>query len=133
MALDNITIKWQQDFNGIMTSPKGSIPIGEQENGMDPYHLLFGALGSCFYATFLAVAKKKRLSFTGSEVEVSGHKKDSGEVRTLDEVKIRLQIVNPSDREQLVKAAELGTRFCSIHETISKVARIDLEVTFVPE
>ncbi|MBN2504893.1 MAG: OsmC family protein [Bacilli bacterium] len=133
MALDNIEIKWEKGFSGTMTSPNGSIAIGEKENGMDPYHLLFGALASCFYATFLSIAEKKRLAFASSKVEVSGYKQDTGEVRTLQEVFIKLTLVDPSDEAQLEKAALLGTKFCSVHETISKVAKINLEVVFQSE
>jgi putative redox protein len=39
-------------------------------------------------------------------------------------------VFNGSDEEKLRKAADLGAKFCSIHETISKVAKIDLVVTF---
>ena len=39
-------------------------------------------------------------------------------------------IKNPSNEQQLLKSAELGAKYCSIYETISKVAKINLEVIF---
>jgi putative redox protein len=92
--------------------------------------MLFGALGSCFYSTFLSIAKKKRLSFDKAEVEVSGHKGTGKEINLLEKVIIKLVIWNPSNEKALKRSAELGSKFCSIHETISKVADIELIVEF---
>jgi len=130
MELDNIRIDWQKDFIGEMSAPSGKVLIGDQQNGMQPYNLLFGALGACFYSTFLSIATKKRLSFDSASVEVSGSKREIGEVRTLENVQLVLTINNPSNEEQLRKSALMGAKFCSIHETISKVAEIKLEVKF---
>lgn len=129
MAVDNVQLSFTNEFVGEMTSPSGKVLIGTQENGMRPYHLLFGALGSCFYSTFLAIANKKRLTFEKAEVEVSGEKR-AGEVQTLEHVKIVITIYGGDNEVQLTRSAELGTRFCSIHNTISQVAKMDLEVLF---
>lgn len=130
MAVDNILIQFDPQFVGTMTSPSGTIKLGDQEGGMEPYHLLFGALGSCFYATFLSIANKKRLTFVKAELEVSGEKR--AEVPpTLEHVKIQLVVHNPSNEEGLLKSAHLGAQFCSIHETVSKVAKMELDVRFV--
>lgn len=130
MAVDNILIQFDPNFVGTMTSPSGSIRLGDQEGGMAPYHLLFGALGSCFYATFLSIAKKKRLTFAKAEIEISGEKRTEVPP-TLQHVKIRLVVHNPSDEEGFLRSAHLGAQFCSIHETISKVAQMEHEVQFV--
>jgi len=129
MKTDNITLKFNPDFVGTMTSPTGTVLLGDQDNGVEPYHLLYGALGSCFYATFLGIAKKKRLTFTEAHIEVSGRKRDQVPP-TLEEVLIKMVIFDASDEAQFIKSAELGTQYCSIHETISKVAKMSLEVTF---
>jgi putative redox protein len=129
MKADKVTLSFDQNFVGEMTSPTGTIKLGSQENGMKPYHLLFGALASCFYATFLSVAEKMRLSFSDVDIEVNGVKRDEA-IATLSDVKIEMVIYNGLDETKLHKAAELGAKFCSIHETISKVATIDLVVIF---
>lgn len=129
MAVDNIKLEFTNEFIGKVIAPRGTVLIGDQENGMAPYHLLFGALGSCFYSTFLAIATKKRLTYDSVKIEISGHKR-TGEIPTLEEVWIHMSIKNPSNEALLRKSAELGTRFCSIHETISKVANMHLEVVF---
>lgn len=129
MAVDNVSLKFDNQFVGEVTSPAGTIKMGEQENGFAPYHLLFGALGSCFYSTFLAIATKKRLVFERAEIEISGSKR-TGENNTLEFVTIKMVVYGGENEAQLIKSAELGTKFCSIHQTISKVATMNLEVSF---
>jgi putative redox protein len=130
MAVDNILIQFDPNFVGTMTSPSGSIKLGDQEGGMEPYHLLFGALGSCYYATFLSIANKKRLTFSKVEIEVSGEKRNDVPP-TLEHVKIKLVVHNPSNEDGLLKSAHLGAQFCSIHETVSKVAQMEHQIEFV--
>lgn len=129
MKADVVKVTFDKDFVGEMTSPTGTIKLGNQDQGMKPYHLLFGSIASCFYATFLSVANKMRLSFTDAAIEVSGNKRDD-DIATLDYVKIEMVIYNGSNDEKLNKAAELGAKYCSIHETVSKVANIELVVLF---
>ncbi|QWC00399.1 OsmC family protein [Mycoplasmatota bacterium] len=129
MAYDNIILKWDYDFKGEIIAPSGKANLGLADDGLQPYNLLFGALGSCFYATFLSVAKKMRLTFDDASVEVSGFKSDP-EMKVLDNVEMTLEIKNPSDKDRLTKAAKLGTQYCSIHEMVSKSAKIKLNVEF---
>lgn len=129
MKTDNITMKFNNEFIGSMTSPKGEIQIGSQENGQAPYHLLYGALGSCFFATFLSIANKMRLTFEDATLEISGTKRDESPA-TLEHVVIDMVIYNPSHEAKLEKAAHLGAEHCSIHETISKVSDIKLNIVF---
>lgn len=132
MNTDLVKLSFDSTFTGTMFSPTGTVKLGDQNGGMQPYHLLYGALGSCFYATFLSIATKKRLTFKNASLEISGIKRDEIPP-TLNEVKITLVINNPSEEIQFKKSAELGAKYCSIHETISKVATITLEVLFIYE
>jgi putative redox protein len=129
---DLIKLQFNSEFKGVMTSPTGTVLLGDQDGGQQPYHLLFGALGSCFYATFLSIAIKKRLQFSQVEIEVSGNKRESIP-STLENVTLLLRVYNPSNETGLIKSAELGAKYCSIHETISQVAKIELVVEFVNE
>ncbi|HOH18492.1 MAG TPA: OsmC family protein [Bacilli bacterium] len=129
MAADNIKLDFTNTFNGTMIAPKGQILIGTQEGGMRPYNLLFGALGACFYATFLSIVEKKRLSFASASVEVSGRHRDD-QIGTLEYVQIKITIRKPSDEKQFLRSVELGAKYCSIHETISKVAQMEEVVVF---
>jgi putative redox protein len=132
MKTDNVQLTFSNTFVGSMTSPSGRVVLGQQPDGMAPYHLLYGAVGSCFYATFLSVANKKRLVFKDASMEVSGIKRDTIPA-TLEHLKIVFTIRGGENKEQLKESAELGAKYCSIHETISKVAKVDLDVVFADE
>lgn len=129
MAYDNIQLRYDYDFKGEIQTPKAKAPLGEAENGLAPYHMLFGALGSCFYATFLAVSRKMRLSFDEAHIEVSGYKSDP-DLKVIDRVQMDMVVTNPSNENRLTKAAKLGAQHCSIHALVSKAADIQLNVTF---
>ena len=129
MKADTVKLKFDSNYVGELTSPTGTIKLGSQDNGMKPYHLLFGAIASCFYATFLSVAEKMKVSFTDVDIEVSGNKRDETPA-TLDQVTIQMVVYNGTDQNKLKRAADLGAQYCSIHGTVSKVANIDLVVTF---
>lgn len=129
MKTQTIEMEWKNTFEGIMHTPNGNIQLGDVSGGQQPYHLLYGALGSCFYATFLSIATKKRCQFDRATITINGEKRDT-EPATLSHVTIDFTIYNPSNQEQLLKSAQLGAKFCSIHETISQVAHIDLNVVF---
>jgi putative redox protein len=132
MKTDTVTLSFDSQFKGRMTSPTTTVALGSQPNGAMPYHLLYGALASCFYATFLSVANKKRLTFLRANLTVNGTKRDATPP-TLSEVVIDFEIINPSDEAGLIQSAELGGEYCSIHETISKIATIKTNVTFKRE
>ena len=132
MKQDTIQLEFANTFVGSATSPSGRVVIGQQPDGMAPYHLLFSALGSCFYATFLSVANKKRLQFTRANIVINGVKRDAVPA-TLQEVVMDFTIVGGTDEEGLRRSAQLGAKYCSIHETISQVADVKLNVTFVRE
>lgn len=127
--MDKVLFNYQNDFNGEMESPKGKVLIGDQDNGQRPYNLLFGALGGCYYHTFLEIATKKRLSFDGATLEIDGIRRSEAPY-TLSNVIMKFNIKNPSNEKQFLKTSELAAEHCSIHNTISAVAEIKLEVTF---
>lgn len=129
MAYDNVLLTYDYDFKGELETPKAKVAVGEVDNGLAPYHMLFGALGSCFYATFLSVARKMRLTFDEAHIEVSGGKSDP-KIKVLDQVQMNMVVTNPSDENRLIKAAKLGAQHCSIHALVSKAADIQLNVTF---
>ncbi len=129
MACDTIKLHFNPEFQGTLTSPSGSIALGDQPNGLQPYHLLFGALGSCFYATFLSIAVKKKLTFKDADITIDGTKRTTTPP-TLETVTIKLVITDPSDEAGLRRSAELGTQYCSINETVSKVAIMHLDIVF---
>lgn len=129
MSRNNVTLKFDTKFVGELESNTGKVKIGLEHGDMTPYQLLFGSLGSCFYATFLSVSNKMKLTFTNVVIEVTGTKRIEVP-QTLEHVTIQMTIFNGSDEAKLTKAAALGAKHCSIYETISKVSKMDLIVLF---
>ena len=129
MAVENVKMEFTNDFQGFMETENGKVMIGRDMGEMKPYNLLFGALGSCFYATFLGIVEKKKLTFDGATLEISGVKRTEIP-NTLESVLMKLVIKNASNEKQFLRSVELGAKYCSIHETISQVAKIDIEVEF---
>ena len=55
------TIRFENGFNGELLLDEGSVKIGRTPGGAAPYDMLYGALASCLYATFLGILEKKRI------------------------------------------------------------------------
>ncbi len=129
MYANNIKLYWTNGFRGKLETENGTLPLGAEQGEFKPYQLLLGSLGSCFYSTFLGIAKKKRLNFSEARMEISGKKRDEVPT-TLEHVIIKMTVVNPSKEKDFLHSAELAGEYCSIHRTIALVAKIDLEVNF---
>ncbi|MFA7367487.1 MAG: OsmC family protein [Bacilli bacterium] len=123
MALDKITFNWDNSFNGTMHTPRGDIKVGK--NDIQPYNLLLGALGSCFYATLVSIAEKMRLTFNKATLELNGNKREESPT-TLENVKMELRVWGVDNQSKFDKAVILASENCSIHETIKKVAKIEV-------
>jgi len=130
MDKKEITMKFNNEFLGELIAEKGTTNIGLEKNTLSPYDMLLGGLGSCYYSTFLDVAKKKRIAFDFAEIFVEGEKRETPPA-TLKWVKVNLTIKNSSNDSGLKKAAALAAKYCSIYVTISKVAEISWEINFI--
>ena len=129
MDVNQINLKFSYDFDGEVQSPTGSILIGDGQGKMMPYDLLFGALGSCMYANFINIAKKRRVTFDSMRVEVSGEKRD--EIPALLKwVKVKYIVKNTDKQKDLEMTAELSSKYCSIYQTISHVAEMSCSIEF---
>jgi len=129
--MEKITLDFQNEFIGRLVSDKAELLIGNQEGGLKPYNLLFAALASCFYATFLSIVQKKRLSFSGARLEVDGRKRQEVPT-TLEYVMLKLIIQGAQDKKKgFIKSAELASEYCSIYQTVGKVAQMNFEVEFI--
>src|SRR6056297_2132887 len=127
MNKKEVKMRFESEFLGELIANKGRATVGVEENTLEPYDMLFGALGSCYYSTFLDVAKKKRIDFDHAEIHIEGVKKDTPPT-TLEWVKVRLDVKNSSNNLGLEKAASLAAEYCSVYVTISKVADISWEI-----
>ena len=129
MDVNQINLTFGYEFDGEVRTPTGTILIGEGEDKMMPYDLLFGALGSCMYANFIGISQKKRIRFDQVKVEVSGEKRD--EVPALLRwVKVKYIVINGEKEKEFEKTAELSSKYCSIYQTLSRVADMAWSIEF---
>ncbi len=125
-----VRLDFGPDFHGSMKNSHGDeLKLGRDPGEFKPYELLPTAMGSCFYVTFLGIAEKQKLEFTGASLEISGEHREEVPT-TLKEVQLIFSI-HGADKEQEKKfqrAAELAGKYCSIYQTIGSVAEMTLEV-----
>ncbi|WP_459129076.1 OsmC family protein [Guggenheimella bovis] len=117
------------NYDGTSSNGKNTVKIFT-EDGFMPYDLLFAGLSSCFYSTFQDVLEKKKIVVDKVEIEVTGEKRKEIPM-TLTWVKLDIKVYGDVDEEQVKKAADLAAKYCSIHETISKVAEMSHEVSII--
>lgn len=113
-----------------VTNDRGSsLQIGSAQQEFAPYDLLLSALEGCLFATFRDVAEKMKVTYERAELEVSGYKRDE-DVATLEECTVSVRVKGASDQKKVSKAFEIASRYCSVFQTLSKVASMKLEVSF---
>lgn len=126
----------EMEFAGVgyqgygLNSEGYKIPFGE--GGVSPYECLLQALGACFYANFIGIVEKKRLKFDKARLAVSGVKRS--EIPAMLEscrLTVTLHGADPAERDKYEKSAGLADQYCSIYQTVSKVAEMSCRVEFV--
>jgi putative redox protein len=125
----DVQLRFGRAFKGELIAKRGGIPIGREEGDLAPYDMMLGALGACYYSTFVGIADKMRLVYEQATIDIHGVKRDVVPT-TLKEVRMVLTILGAPEEKGFARAAELAAKHCSVHETISKVAQIDLTVIF---
>ena len=105
------------------------IKIGNDAGKAAPYDLLLGALSGCLYTTFESILEKMQITVKGTRYDIHGEKRDD-KIATLKECHVNVTVVGAEDEQKTKKAMEIATRYCSIYQTLSKVAEMSWEVAF---
>lgn len=130
MSRLKVQLNFDNEFKGELIAPNGRTDIGNTKNSIMPYDMLFGALASCLYATFLSVARKKRINFDEANIVVTGEKRKVNPA-TLKWVNVKMTVKNADNEKGVLQSMELAAKYCSIYETISKVAEMTWDVDFI--
>ena len=132
MDIKKVNLEFGYDFKGTMKAENHETNVGIEASTLSPYDMLLGALASCYYSTLLDVAKKKKITFEKAEIFVEG-KKRSQIPTTLEWATIQVLVTGAlkKDEKGLLKAAELAAKYCSIYETLTKVADLQWNLEFV--
>ncbi len=129
MTQINVGMNFGREFEGELKAARTGAAIGTGEGQLRPYDMLLGALGACYYSTFVDIAKKMRLEYEGASIDISGVKREEVPT-TLATVDMVFTIRGDSDQKIFRRAAELAAKYCSVYETVSKVAEIRLDIRF---
>ena len=130
MSETRIGMTFEREFSGELKAEKGRAHIGKgSDNSLKPYDLMLGALGSCYYHTFVDIADKMRLEYESARIGIHGVKREEVPT-TLKTVDMEFVIHGAKDQKGFERAAELAAKYCSVHETISKVADIKIDLKF---
>jgi len=129
---NKIKIEFQNGFSGRASNESGA-ELQVSPDNWRPYELLFTALASCMYATFLDVINKKKLDYDTVTISIDGEKIDDvpSFLKTAD---IVFTISGAEkDNEKIAarfeKSLGLAEKYCSIYNTLTKIA--DLNATLV--
>lgn len=122
-------LHFEQGFKGHLSLKEGEIGIGHNDNEARPYDLLQGALAACLHSTLLDILTKKRIEIAFADYHIEGVKRD--EVPTmLEKVVIEVTFPKGEHEAQLIKSMDLASKYCSVYNTLSKVADMSIVVKF---
>ncbi len=129
MAVRHLDVEFTNEFKGVAKMPNVDIKIGMEEGEALPYDLLFAALASCLYSTFLEILDKKKIDFEGCTLSITGEKREEVPT-TLKWVNVSFGIkgVDAGKEKAVTKSADLSTKYCSIFQTIAGVADMSFDV-----
>ncbi len=130
MALNKIYAKFGKEYDGEVVTPTGNILIGSGEGKILPYDMIFGALGSCMFYYFHKFAKQRKIQFDSVTVEVTGIKRETPPTM-LNRVNVKYIVKNGEKEKGLNKLAGLSAKYCSLFQTLSRIAERSYEVEFV--
>ena len=130
---NKINIEFQNGFNGVSTN-EGGATLNVAPEQWRPYELLFTALASCMYSTFLDVIDKKKLDYDKINISIDGEKVDDIP-SFLKKADIKFTVSGAEkDNEKTVakfeKSLKLSEKYCSIFNTITKIAELNSTITF---
>ncbi len=129
MKKTSVRLEFTNDFVGTVHAEHGDIHINREGQAIMPYDMLLGALGSCFYSTFLDIARKMRLEYEKADIDIVGVKREETPTHLVT-VDMLFTLYGVKDDKGFQRAAELAAKYCSIHHTLSQVADIQLLVQF---
>ncbi len=129
MAVRDVEVQFTREFKGVLDTGQTTAKVGKDAGELAPYDMLFAALASCLYATFLDIVDKKKIDYQSAKVMISGEKRE--EVPALLKwVKVKFEIQGSDDEKGLMRSAELAAKYCSIYQTLSHVADMSWELEY---
>lgn len=129
MAVRDVEVVFSREFHGVLDTGQTKATVGSDPGELAPYDMLFAALASCLYATFLDIVNKKKIDFESATVTITGEKRDEVP-STLKTVNVKYVIEGSDNEKGLMRSAELAAKYCSVYQTISHVADMSWELEY---
>ncbi len=132
--MNHVKVVFEPRYYGILSTDKSQLTLGDGEGEFRPYDLVLGGLSACYYATFLSIARKMNLDYTKVEIEITGEKQtEPPELLRHVLVDVTVYGVSLEKSKQFDRAADVANRYCSVYQTISRVAEMETRLTLKPE
>uniref|UniRef100_UPI00404A768D OsmC family protein n=1 Tax=Flavobacterium sp. TaxID=239 RepID=UPI00404A768D len=134
-----INTKWENDFHFISSLDNKEIHFdatalaGNHNLGVSPKTIILSGLSGCTGMDVVALLNKKfKVHFSNFDISVSGELTET-RPSYYDKIHILYRIkVADADQEKVNEAINLSvTKYCGVHEMLSKAATITHEVKFL--
>lgn len=115
---------------GYLHNDRGSkVELSSNDGAFSAYELLLGALSHCLFSTFKSLAEKMQIEYENVELDIVGVKRDE-KVALLETAKLDIKATGVNDKDKFEKAIEISSRYCSVFQTLSKVATLSWTINF---
>lgn len=131
--MSQIRAVFEPRFHGMVQGKRASLVLGQEEGEFGPYDLILAGLSACFYATFLGIVERMHLHYQQVVLDVRGEHREEAPT-TLKYVRLDMEIkgADTSKEKQYTRAAALAGKYCSVYQTLSKVAEMETQVKLTP-
>jgi putative redox protein len=128
-AKHHVSVDFAGDSWKALNDRGSVVELGGENEKFAPYELLLSALSGCLFMTYESILEKMQISVKKTNFDVRGEKRDE-KVATLKVCQVKVTISGAEDESKAKKAVDIASRYCSIYQTLSKVADMSWEVEF---
>jgi putative redox protein len=125
----HITAQYNQHDGTLLTDRGSTVLLDNTKEGVAPYELLLGGLSSCLFRTYESIAEKMKFAYDGMQMDITGVKRED-KVAMLETVTIKVVAKGVEERDKFTKAFEIATRYCSVFNTLAKIAEMKWDIDF---
>lgn len=127
----HITTTYNQHDGSLITDKGTTIALGGDKDTVAPYELLLGGLSYCLFKTFESIAEKMQVEYAGMDIDIVGVKRDD-KVAMLETVTLKVDAkgIKEEQKGKFSKAFEVSTRYCSVFNTLAKIAEMKWDINF---
>ncbi len=131
--MDQIQVVFEPHYRGLVQGKRASLVVGSEDQEFGAYDLILAGLSACFYATFLGIAGKMHLHYHQVIIDIKGEHREEPPT-TLKHILLEMEVkgADPSREKHYKRAAEIAGKYCSVYQTLSKVAEMETVVKLTP-